>query len=371
MKINCRRESLTGALAAACKVIQPRPSTPVLSGCLIYTDENGLVIQSTDLEVSLTLWIPALVEEEGCVVVPARYLYDLLRRIPNEELSLSWNEESRVLEVIYGSSLSRLHTWAAEDFPPLQARAEGQELNFPAARWKRCVGKTLFVVSQQEAAFNYSGVYFRFFDEEIHVAATDSYRLALLRIPNESPVKGASVLIPGRSLGESARLAGEGENLIVSWDDQAISFSGANFLLTTRLIDSGFPDYERVIPSDPLLKVQVERERLLDTLERASLFVSPREHYAVACLRIEGDTLTVTAQAAEVGSLKEDLPLEEGAGGSCEASFNASYLLSPLQVMEQEKVSLSLNGPSGPAVYQEEGDDGSYLHLISPVCRVG
>lgn len=371
MKISCRRESLTSALAAACKVVPARPSAPILSGCLIYTDDKGLVIQSTDLEVSLTLWIPAHVEEEGCVVVPVRYLYDLLRRIPDEELSLSWNEENRLLEVTYGSSLSRLHTWMAEDFPPLQARAVGQELNLPAARWKSCAGKTLFVVSQQEAAFNYSGVYFRFLDEEIHVAATDAYRLALFKMANESSVKGTSILIPGRALGESAKLAEEGENLVITWDDQAVSFSGASFLLTTRLIDSGFPDYEMVIPSDPLLEVQVERKRLLDTLERASLFVSQREHYALACLKVEGDKLTVAAQADEVGSLKETIPLEEGAGNSCEASFNASYLLSPLHVMEQEKVSLSLNGPSGPAVYQEEGDDGSYLHLVSPVCRAG
>lgn len=371
MKVNCKKGELADALAAICRVAPSRSSIPILSGCLIFTDENSLVLQSTDLEVSLTMRIPVQVEEDGCIVVTARYLYDLVRRMPVEELFLFWDEESRLLKVSYGTSVSRLHTWPAEDFPPVPMRAQGQGCSFPGGMWKKYLNKVLFVAAQQDTGFNYSGVYFQFFGDELRLAATDSYRLALLKIINSSLISGTNLYVPGRALGEVVKLVADGDSLDVSWDDKSISFAGSGFLLSTRLINSNFPDYERVIPSNPELKINMNRRLLLDTLERAALFTSPREHYAIACLKVEGDILTVSAQAAEVGSLKEDLPLDEPALKTCEASFNASYLLSPLQVMEKEKITLCLNGESGPAVYLEDGDDDSYLHLVSPVCRVG
>lgn len=370
LKVNCKKTELGLALAAICRVAPTRTNNPILNGCLLFTDENSLVIQGTDLEVNLTIKIPVQVEEEGCTVVTARYLSDLVRRLPGEDLSLSFDESSQLLDVNYNSAVSRLHTWPTEDFPPVQQRCEGNVIHFTGQKWKNYIDKVLFAAAQQEARLNYAGVYFQFFEDEIHLAATDAYRLALLKITNNTGISGASMLVPGRALSEVNKLVADGDTLDISWNDKMISFSAAGFVLTSRLISAQFPNYERVIPEDQELKITVARELLLDTLERATLFIDPDNKYAVASLKVEGDILTVSAQAVEIGSLKEEIAITVPVEKSCAASFNASYLLTPLQVMDQEMISLCLNGEEGPALYLDESEGESYIHLISPVCRV-
>lgn len=370
MKVNCKKAELSPALAAICRVVPTRTNNPILNGCLLFTDENSLVIQSTDLEVNLTVRIPVQVEEEGCTVVTARYLSDLVRKLPEEDLSLFFDETSQLLEIKYDSAVSRLHTWPSEDFPPVQQRCEGNVIHFTGQKWKNYINKVIFAAAQQEARLNYAGIYFRFLEDEIHLAATDAYRLALLKITNDSGISGTSILVPGRALSEVNRLVADGSTLDISWDDKMISFSAAGFVLTSRLINAQFPNYERVIPEASELQITISRELLLDTLERATLFVDPKENYAITSLQVEGNILTVSAQAVEVGSLKEEITLAVPAEKSCVANFNASYLLNPLQVMDQEMISLCLNGEDGPALYFDESEEESYLHLISPVCRV-
>ncbi len=370
MKVSCAKNEIGPALISLCRLIPSRTNLPILNGCLISASDQTLTLQCTDLELTLTISIPAQVEEEGSTVVFAKYLSDLVRKLPVDDVSLSWTDEKKLLEVNYGSAVSHLHTWQAADYPPLQQTPCDQKINFQGSKWKGITEKVLSAAAQQDVRINYAGVFVQFLDEQIHMAATDAYRLALIKIPNNSGIKGCDLFIPGRALTEVNRLAADGDDLEISWDSGMISFATRNFVLTSRLINAQFPNYEKVIPEKPELKIEIPRDILMTTLERASLFVPPQEHYAVANLKIEDDKLVITAQAVEVGSLQEVIFLNEPTGSNCDVTFNAKYLLEPLQVMDQEKITLCLNGQSGPAVYLEEGEDEYYLHLVSPVCRV-
>lgn len=370
MKITCKKSELSPALLSLCRVAPSRTNLPILTGCLLTAKDQILTMQCTDLELSLKIIIPVQVEEEGSTVVLAKHFSDLVRRLPGDQVSLSWAEKNQLLEMSYGSATSNLYTWEAAEFPLTEQKTVENKINFQGSKWKRLISKVLTAAAQQDVRINYAGVYVRFESEKIHMAATDAYRLAFIKIPNTSGIVDCDLFIPGRALIEVNRLAADSDDLEISWDSGTIFFKAQDFVLTSRLINSQFPNYEKVIPTEPEMKIEVPRDILLTTLERASLFVSTNEHYAIAGLKVEEDKLIVTAHAVEVGSLKEIITLSKPALKNCEASFNAKYLLEPLQVMEKENVTLCLNGPSGPAVYIEEGEEGFYLHLVSPVCRV-
>ncbi|HHW28533.1 MAG TPA: DNA polymerase III subunit beta [Syntrophomonadaceae bacterium] len=371
MKIICQKNELAAALTSLCRIIPNRTNLPILNGCLCEAREQTLTLQCTDLEITMKIIISAQVEEEGSTVVLARYLSDLVKKLPGEEVVLSWSEEDSLLDINYGASSSKLHTWRADDFPPSREKPTERKVYFQGGLWKRITRKVLSAAAQQEARINYAGVYMQFLEDSIKLAATDAYRLAVIKIPNNSGIKDCDLFIPANALIEVNRLAADGDELEIAWNEGLICFSSQNFMLSSRLINSQFPNYEKVIPEQPELTIEVDKNSLQTALERASLFISPDEHYAIASLQIDNNLLTVKAHAVDVGSLREEIALLSPVEGECNVEFNAKYLLEPLQVLDQEKVTLCFNGERGPAVYREESEDESYLHLVSPVCPVG
>lgn len=371
MKVICQKNELATALTSLCRIIPNRTNLPIINGCLCEAHDQTLTLQCTDLEITMKIIIPAQVEDEGSTVVFARYLSDLVKKLPGEEVVLSWNEEDSLLDINYGASSSKLHTWRAADFPPSREKPTERIVYFQGGLWKRITRKVLSAAAQQEARINYAGVYVQFQEDSIRLAATDAYRLAVIKIPNNSCIKDCDLFIPGNALIEVNRLAADGDELEIAWDEGLICFTSQNFMLTSRLINSQFPNYEKVIPEQPELTIEVDKNSLQTALERASLFISPDEHYAIASLQIDNDLLTVKAQAVDVGSLKEEIALLSPVEGKCRVEFNAKYILEPIQVLDQEKVTICFNGERGPAVYREENEDESYLHLVSPVCPVG
>jgi DNA polymerase-3 subunit beta len=371
LKVICQKNELATALTSLCRIIPNKTNLPILNGCLCEAREQTLTLQCTDLEMTMKIIIPAHVEEKGSTVVLARYFSDLVKKLPGEEVVLSWSEENNLLDINCGASASKLHTWRAADFPPSKEKPSERKVYFQGGLWKRITRKVLSAAAQQETRISYAGVYVQFEEESIKLAATDAYRLAVIKIANNSGIKDSDLFIPSGALIEVNRLAEDGDELEIAWNEGLICFAGQSFMLTSRLINSQFPNYEKVITEKPELTIELDKGSLQNALERASLFISPDEHYAIASLQVDNDLLTVKAHAVDVGSLQEEIPLLNPVEGKCRVEFNAKYLLEPIQVLDQEKVTLCLNGERGPAVYREENEDESYLHLVSPVCPVG
>ncbi|MDD2555069.1 MAG: DNA polymerase III subunit beta [Syntrophaceticus sp.] len=370
MKIICSHSELSPTLASLYRIVPSRTNMPVLNGCLLTAEDQNLVLQCSDLELSLQITIPVQVEEEGSAVVLAKHFSELVHRLPDEKINLSWSDQNNLIELKCGSLTSNIHTWNAEEFPLAEKKSLDYKINVQAKKWKRLINKIIIAAAQQDIRANYAGVYIRFDNDQIQMVATDAYRLALIKIQNDTDVSDCDIFIPARTLTEVNRLIADGDQLEISWDKGTIYFSANNFLLTSRLINLQFPNYEKIIPVEYEMKIEVPREIMLTTLERASIFIPENEHFAVSCLQVEGDRFIIKADAAEVGSLEEIIDLREPAAHDCKAFFNVKYLLDPLQVLEQDQVTLCFNGSSGPAVYTEKGEDEYYLHLVSPVCRI-
>jgi DNA polymerase-3 subunit beta len=336
---------------------------------MIFTREDSLVLQATDLELSLTVIIPAQVEVEGCTVVTGKHLTELVRRLPDEDLTLQIVEETQQLEINYSKAAAHVNTWSAGDFPALQPAPTQNEIIMPGTKWKKIMRKISFAAASQEIRPNYAGVYVQFEPELLKAVATDTYRLALFYLPYRSEAVGTALFIPVRPLHEVSRLLGDEQQLSIKWDQAVIAFQTESFVLTARLMDAQFPAYERVIPKGFKTRLRIDKEQLSDCLERALLFIENPGQQAVVDFKVEADVLCLSAQAVQVGSLKEEIPLL-GLDGEEEKrlTFTSRYLLEPLRAMDSSEVVLCLNGPGKPAVYLEEGEE-YYLHLVLPVQR--
>ena len=369
MKIRCSKAVLGNALSALSRITPTHAAHPILSGFMIFTKDNTLVLQATDLELSMTVIVPAEVESEGCVVVTGRHLTELIRRLPDGDLTLQLIEDTQQLEVLYGKASVHVSTWVIADFPSLPSLPEQNKITMEGARWKRIIRKVTVAAASQEVRPNYAGVYIQFQSGQLKLVATDTYRLAFLSIPYQEEISDFTLFVPVRPLGEVGRLLDDEQQLEIFWDQATIGFQTKGFTITARLMDAQFPAYEKVIPKQYRLKIQVDKELLNSTLERAVLFNELPSQQAVVNLKIEEDVLTISAEAAQVGSIREEIPLAVAEGEPCEALFTTRYLLDPLKVIDQDKVSLCLNGPRDAAVYLEDGPE-PYLHLILPVRRV-
>ncbi|MDH7577661.1 MAG: DNA polymerase III subunit beta [Bacillota bacterium] len=367
MKVRCSRNQLAPAVAHLGRIVPARTALPILNGLLVTAEEDRLILQSTDLELSLTIAVPAQVEIQGKTVVLTRPFDNLVRRLPEGELNLVWSEINQQVEICYNQGRTFINTWPASDYPSLLQNPAGEGIIIEGSKWKNIIKKVLFAAAPQEVRPQFAGVYFQLKEECLTLVATDTYRLALFQLPFPGS-RTADLFIPVRALGEVNRLLEDKEQLEISWEQNMISFQTPRFTLTTRLLESQFPAYEKVIPEKDELSVEVERAKLISALERASLFIAPPETYAVAELKVEAASIQLTAQALQVGSLSEEIPLKSAPAGEGQASFNAHFLLEPLRVMESREITLSLNGSQGPAICREE-DGGSYLHLVLPVCR--
>jgi DNA polymerase-3 subunit beta len=369
MKIHCSKTVLVNALSALSRIIPTRAAHPILSGFMIFTRDDTLVLQATDLELSLTITVPAEVEREGCVVVTGRHITELIRRLPDGALTLMLLEDTQQLEVLYGKASVRINTWAVADFPVLPSLPSQNKIALEGARWKNMLKKITIAAASQEVRPNYAGVYIQLQSGRLKLVATDTYRLAFLSLPYQEEISDFTLFVPVRPLGEVSRLLDDDQQLEILWDQATIGFQTEEFTMTARLMDAQFPAYEKVIPKEYRLRIRVNKELLNDALERAVLFNELPSQQAVVDLKIEEGILYIAAEAAQVGSIREEIPLAGVEGESCEALFTTRYLLDPLKILDRDEVSLCLNGPREPAVYLEDGDE-YYLHLILPVRRL-
>lgn len=387
MKVRCAKKDISGIVTALCRIIPARAPIPILEGFLCCAEKDRLTFQATDLELGLAMTTQARVKKEGKVVVLARYFTDLIRRLPDGDVILTWDESAQLLKAFYDHSSFCLNTWPHADYPPLPKLAKNSEekLVIPGDIWKNAIKKMLFAAAPKEVRPNFAGVHLQLKDEVLILAATDTYRLSVFTIPESTfeqagRIEGGerkSLFVPSRVLEETNKLLKLDEQLEVSWDKNLISFQTPRFTLTSRLLENQFPAYEKVIPGKPKLEVKIKRASFLSSLERASLFAAPPNRGAISVIEVKNDRLCLSVCTAQVGSLSEIIPIEvtgeklkqKDESLQDKISFNTRFLLEPLRVIDSEEVILGLNGLDEPAVYREEGV-GSYLHLVLPVRQV-
>ena len=362
MKIICDRKQLVDAVLNVQRAVSSKSSVPALEGILIQTKENGIYLCGYDLELGMTTFLPAQIQETGSIVLSARLFGDIVRRLPADTVSLSVDEKN-MAAIVSGPSEFSIVGIPAEEYPELPSISDELSVELPHGLLKSMIRQTLFAVSDSDAKPVHTGTLFELSESRLRLVSVDGYRLAVREEPVRCP-KATTFVVPGKTLGEVMKLLGDGdETLTLQVGSRHILFQIGDYSLISRLLEGEFLDYNAAIPESSSTEIIVNTRTFIDSVERVSLLITDRLKSPVRCVFSE-QSIKVSC-ATSIGRANDELPAAVS-GDAVEMGFNNRYLLDALRNTECDEVKVQLNGALSPMkVLPKEGN--SFLFLVLPV----
>lgn len=373
MKVTVLQENLAKGLAIVGRAVAARSTLPILSNILVQTDGSRLKLSATNLEIGVTCWIGAKVDEEGATTVPARLLADFVNSLPAAPIEMTLNARTQSLNLKCDRNEAEIKGMEATDFPILPAVDGGVQFTLDAADLRSAVGQVSIAAAADESRPILTGILLDADPDtgRFTLAAADGFRLSVrtAALPGDLGTR-IHVIVPARALIELTRISSDNAEPIqvaLSERGNQILFRVPDIELVSQLIEGNFPDYEKIVPSEHTTRAVVNTRGLLNAARTASFFA--RDAANVVRIRLGtgpgGGTLTVSAQAAEVGENESELEASLE-GGDLEIAFNAKYLMDLLNVAGTDQVALELTTSSSPGVFRPV-DDGTFTHVIMPM----
>lgn len=368
MKLSIARSELLDGLTIASKGMSSRSTLPILSGILFSAQEGLLTLQSTDLEISVRHSSPALIEDEGQVVIPGRLLQDIVRSLPEAAVTLE-TEGDNVLVRCQQSSFT-VKTLNAGDFPKFPEVQIDKSVELPSSVMAAMVKKVSRAVSRDETRAVLTGVLVVIDGPTMKMVATDSYRLAIDEvILDSSSEETVEVIVPGRALDEATKIAGSAGKVTLGVADNQVVFEAGETTFVARRIEGNFPNYKQLIPQrkEGDTVVTVATEELAAAVKRVSLLALHNAPLRVSVLA-EDQTLSLSATTQDVGDASEDLMVKIE-GGDVDIAFNHAFMSDGLAAISTETVNLQIESSMKPGLLSAgEGED--FRYLLMPV-RLG
>ncbi|HEX6384274.1 MAG TPA: DNA polymerase III subunit beta [Anaerolineae bacterium] len=373
MKVSCLQENLAKGLGVVSRAVSTRSTLPVLANVLVATDNGRLKLSATNLEIVVTCWVGAKVEEEGATTVPARTFSDLVGALPAERVDLLLNKQSQTLHISCARTEANIKGIDAQEFPLVPEPDPKNRIRVETDVFKQMIGQVALSAATDDTRPTLTGVSARFEGSQVLMVATDGFRLSLrsAQIPGYVEVP-FSVIIPARALSELARIASDDtEAIYISLPEgrNQIIFDMDNIVLVSQLIDGNFPDYTPIIPKRHSTRTVVGTADFRKACRTAEIFARESSH--TARVRVEpGDEImpghaTIAATSAETGDnvAQIDASVE---GEPVEIAFNVKYMTDVLNVIDTPQVALETTSPMEPGVLKPVGDN-DFVHIIMPM----
>ena len=360
LRVTCPRDALSSALSVVARGLSTRSAVQVLTGILLQPDEGKLTLAATDMELSLRASVVGDVTGDGAVVVPGRLLADLVRLLPDDSVSLSYDQSDGMLEITSGRYASKVNVFSAEDFPRLPD-LDVELHSLAATALLGTIEKVARAASRDESRPVLTGILVRFEGDRLTMAATDSYRLSVKETELGESGPELDAIIPARALQELSRLAAGGDVVRLGVHENHVVFDAGGVWLTTRRIDGQFPNYKQLLPETFEVEVTTPREPLLEVIRRAGVMA---QRNAPLRLRFSEGELSVSAVTQDVGEAREALEIDY-AGEPLEIGFNPEFLRDGLEAVGGETVQLKLINPLRPGLIAAPSE--SFWYLIMPI----
>jgi DNA polymerase-3 subunit beta len=373
MKVTVLQESLARGLGIVSRAVSPRSTLPVLSNVLVASDEGRLRLSATNLELGITCWIGAKIEEEGSTTVPARTFVDLVGTLPQEQVNLTLNSASQSLNVHCGASNTDIKCIDAQEFPPLSVPDMEGAVLLNVADFKDMISQVEFAASADEARPVLMGVLMTVENDTITMAAADGFRLSVRKgTLSQTVSQPITAIIPARALSELARVASDGNEMISMVMPKGrgqVIFRMKEVEVVSQLIDGSFPDYEQIIPRSYKSRTILSTPALLKACKQAEIFAREGSNVARLDIKASGDlepgAVEISAQSEETGS-NETVVSATIEGVGLLIAFNVKYMREVLEVIKTPNVALETSAPNAPGVIRPVGDE-NFLHVIMPM----
>jgi DNA polymerase III subunit beta len=362
MDVVLDRDAFLKGLQMVHNIVEPRQTLPILANVLMEADSETVRITATDLEVGARVSIPARVASGGAVTVSARKLTEIVKELPPASLRLKVGENAGVTMRCAGVSY-RLVGMAPDDFPAVVPAAPPAWLRMEAGMLREMLSQTSFAISHDESRFALNGVLFVLQAKEVRFVATDGHRLALATRGVGQGLSGVSGIVPRKAIVEIMRVLGASEDVQIAITENQFVMQMPNFVMTARLIEGQFPNWEAVLPRNHPGRLALKRSTLAAALRRVSVMAEERNkpvRFALA-----SGTLTLSAASHDLGDAEEQLEVDY-TGGELTIGFNSRYVLDALTPMEHDDVLFEFKDALSPGVLRSAADEG-YCCVIMPM----
>ena len=374
MKAIVQQNQLTHGVSVVARAVSPRSTLPVLSNILIKTDGGRLRLSATNLELGISAWLDATVEQDGALTVPARTFADLVSNLPNQEVTLSVDTRTQTLNVKCGTLNTDIKGISAEEFPPMPAPDLDAAIPLNVANFKEMIGQVVFAASTEDSRPNLTGVHMSFEDEILEMAATDGYRISISRATMADMGKHKlEALVPARALSELSRVAVNGEETLKMTFPAGrgqVIFHLKDVELVSQLIEGNFPNYNAIIPPSFKTCTVLSTSDLLKACKQTEIIA--REGNYIARLDIKPQAEDGTPAMVEISASSEQTGSSEViVDASVEGvplliSFNIRYLREALEAIKTSTVTLETNAANTPGLLRPVNDE-SFQHIIMPM----
>lgn len=378
MKLSCLQENLSRGLGIVGRAVASRTTLPITQNVYLATDQSMLKLSATNLEIAMTTWVGAMVEEEGAITVPARLLAEFVNSLPSERIDIELQPGSGVLQLKCGRTEANINGADASEFPPIPTVDEGVAASIETSTLKEAIGRVAFAAATEESRPVLTGVEIKLEEDRFSMAAADGFRLAVhhgnLREPVESEIK---VIVPARVLNELNRLLGDQSDpvdIMMTPAKGQVLFrvQGSQTVETvSQLLQGTFPNYEQLIPQSYQTRAVFDRASLLRAARTAAIFARDGSNI----IRMEtqpaenGEApgkVVISARSEEVGDNKDEVEAESLDGAEGKIAFNSRYLLDVLSVLEMDKITIETTSSSSPGVFRPT-DSEDYIHVVMPM----
>ena len=370
MKSVIDRTSLLRPLGHVQSVVERRNTIPILSNVLLDASDGRLSLTATDMDMDIIESVDCNVLQEGIVTVPAHTLYDIIRKLPDGcDVSLESNAEGSHLSVQAGRSNFTLPLLPADEFPTMSGDQLPCSFNLSASDARILIDRTRFAISNEETRYYLNGIYIHSAESNnvpiLRAVATDGHRLARVEVPlPDGAAQMPSVIIPRKAVVEMRKLIEDSEgDILVSLSESKLRFEKGDTVLTTKLIDGTFPDYERVIPKGNDKLMEVNCRDLAEVVDRVAT-ISTEKSRSVK-LQLNEGILILSATSPENGTAREEVEVKYSSE-AIEIGFNSRYLLDIANQIEGQVIEFSLADPGSPTIVRDQ-DDHTSLYVLMPM----
>lgn len=369
MKFSIERAAFLRCLNHVQSVVERRNTIPILSNVLMTVQDGTLSLSTTDMDMEITESVAANVETPGSTTAPAGTLHDITRKIPDDSvIEMTLNAEGTQMSVKAGRSNFKLSCLPPNDFPEIGKGEFSTEISLPAKDLRAIIDRTKFAMSTEETRYYLNGIYLHEAETDgvkvLRAVATDGHRLARFEMPLPEGASGMTgVIIPRKCITELRKLIDEAADTIqIRLSDSKIRCAFDHIVMTSKLIDGTFPDYERVIPKNNDKIVELDPKAFSAAIDRVST-ISDGKSRAVK-MTLAGKQMTLSASSPEAGSATEEV--EISGETDMEIGFNARYLLDITSQLTGEGCRMTLADAASPTIIQDNTDPSS-LYVIMPL----
>lgn len=369
MRFKSTKNILMSAIQTVEGAVATKTTLPILSNVLIEAHKDMIIFNATDLDIGIVYKSQAVVQEEGTITVPAKRFADIIKELPDGDVSITVRKNFNML-IDCGECSFRLIGLPKEEFPTIPKFNNKENIIIGQGLLKKLLKKVSFAMSRDETRYVLNGTMFAIKNKSITLVATDGRRLALTEVKSQVEIDKKEVIIPVKTINELNKILKDIGDVKIVFTDNQVAFELNGTVIISRLIEGEFPNYEQVIPkekkSEKNDKIKINKNKLLAAIKRASLFTS-QDSQSIK-IDVFKDKLVVSKMTPDVGEVKEDIVMEYK-GNEITVGFNPWYLIDVLKNLKEEDIEFELINADKPGVFREQltEENGFYVYIVLPM----